>query len=150
MTGVQFFKKTNDNIEGYKKLFLEWLNLALENELLEENIFDILKRHILSQDNYIQREDTKNYLVNIKLIIKEKKLKQTYIRRINSLKLDSDLQYWYEKISIANDICVERKEQQQKIQERKDFELIQKIQREKEEKEKKKELENLENLFEQL
>jgi hypothetical protein len=150
MAWVQFFQKTNNNIEEYKKNLLEWLTLALENSLLEKNIFEIIKKHLLSQKKYIEREDTKKYLWNIKLILQEINLKNNYIKKIKYLKIDNELQYWYEKVSIANDICTEWEKEKQEEQKRINFESKQKLEKQKEEKEKKQELKKLEDIFNEL
>lgn len=137
MAQVQFFSKTDENIENFKKSVFMWIEIAKKSNLIPEKYLSILKSKTESETSFINRNDTKNFYNNIIKIADDENLRQLYFSKIKLLSLNRpDNEITYEYLSICEECCVEyisflnqkqkQDQEKQKLEELKQKENIEK------------------------
>jgi len=146
MSKVQLFKRENSNLDDFKSLFVSSLKELKKLNIFDEELFDYFNVWVNKQTSYVPRKDISNLPENIKLLLNNKEFYNLYLSKKSTLKKDNLLSYWFNLISLLDDLVFEYKQlEKEKIRQQK---LKQEL--EKESKQKKQELETLEKLLDEL
>lgn len=151
MAQVQMFNKTDEWLDEYKQKITQAINLALDNDLMEQKYADAILTQVQNQDTYVPRDDVDSFLENIQIMINNPSLAKGFNNVKQNLNTDRpDIEVAYEYISIIHGMVQDYNALMAKKQKQLDQE--QKIQnmRRTEEKERQQNLDELEQRLNDL
>jgi len=147
MSSTQFFQKTNQNIDEYKKKIKKWLESAFQDNIIDQDVFYFLSNYFESQNSYIQRKDVDNFEQNIEKVLSDQDFKKYVIQEILTIQKNDMLSYSRNIISKIDDMVQEYDNINLEIKKQKEQEMMKKISQQKEQEEKDKQLALLESQF---